>query len=147
MPFAERQTLQGRIEFLVSLPIGCEEVAISAFGIPDVESEVAVLTGGIMQELRPAKTGVAPEEQNPPSGGPIGIFEACAISRLDFELPEDYKDSCPIFCSRSQVFQDNFDRGSLVCRSVGSIPIGYISRRVSHYPCCVINESETVRCG
>jgi hypothetical protein len=29
---------------------------------------------------------------------------------LDFELPEDYKHRCPIFCPRRAAFQDNFSR-------------------------------------
>ena len=62
-----------------------------------------------MQKLHPAKMGVALEELNPRSGGAIGFFEAYAISSLDFKLPADYKHSRLIFCSRSQVFQDNFD--------------------------------------
>jgi len=77
-----------------------------------------VITGGIVHKLSMAKRRVAPEEPNPRSGGPIGFFEAYAISRLDFKLPEDYKHSCPIFCSRSQVFQDKFD-GEVWCAERG----------------------------
>jgi hypothetical protein len=67
-----------------------------------------------VQKLRSAKTGVELEKPNSRVRGSIGFFEAYAISRLDFKHPEDYKDSCPIFCSRSQVFQDNFD-GEVWC--------------------------------
>jgi hypothetical protein len=30
----------------------------------------------------------------------VDSFKAFLTFRLDFKLPEDYKHSCPIFCSR-----------------------------------------------
>ena len=99
-----------------------------------------VITGGIVHKLSMAKRRVAPEEPNPRSGGPIGFFEAYAISRLDFKLPEDYKHSFPSSAPAHRYSRISSTEKSGV-PSVGSIPIGYISIKVSHYPCCVINES------
>jgi hypothetical protein len=52
--------------------------------------------------------GIALEQPNPLAIGSIGFFKAFLTSRLDFKLPEDYKHSCPIFCSRLTAFQNNF---------------------------------------
>ena len=52
--------------------------------------------------------GIALEELDPGTVGPIGSLKAVFTSWLDFELPEDYKHRCPIFCSRKAAFQNNF---------------------------------------
>ena len=44
--------------------------------------------------------GIAFEDLYPLAIGPIGSLKAFFTSWLDFEPPEDYKDRCPIFCSR-----------------------------------------------
>ena len=86
--------------------MGMEKSAISVIGVPEVHGEVAGIAGGIVQELRTSEMGIAAKELYPRTLGAIGFFKAYAISRLDFEVPEDYKHRCPIFCSAA--FQDNF---------------------------------------
>ena len=73
---------------------------VGILGIPDVDSEVKERAGGIPLELRAAEMGIAFEELYPLAIGSIGSLKAFFTSWLDFELPEDYKRRCPIFCSR-----------------------------------------------
>ena len=84
------------------------KVLESGFGIPEVQGEVKMSAGGIPQELRAPKAGIAQEESDPVALGAVDSFKAFLTSRLDFKLPEDYKHSCPIFCSRGTAIQDNF---------------------------------------
>jgi len=77
-----------------------EEGKIVGLGVPKVDREVPESAGGIPQELSSPKMGIAPEEPDPVTLGPIGFLKAVFTSWLDFKLPEDYKHSCPIFCSR-----------------------------------------------
>ena len=86
--------------------MGIEKIPIRHFGIPEVHGEVAGIAGGIVQELSAPETDIAAKEPNPRSLDAIGFFKTYLIYRLDFKVPEDYKDSCPIFCSAAS--QDNF---------------------------------------
>ena len=94
------------MQLVLSALIGREESAVSSLGIPEVQSEVAVLVGGIVQELSVPEVGVAAEKLAASALLAIGSFKGSVIYRLDFEVPEDYKDRCPIFCSVAS--QDNF---------------------------------------
>jgi len=76
------------------------KVLVSGFGIPEVQGEVEMSAGGIPQELRAPKARITQKELNPVAVKAIDSFKAFLTSRLDFKLPEDYKHSCPIFCSR-----------------------------------------------
>ena len=76
------------------------KVLVSGCGIPEVQGEVKMSAGGIPQELRAPKAGIAQEESNPVAVRVVDSFKAFLTFRLDFKLPEDYKPSCPIFCSR-----------------------------------------------
>lgn len=58
-----------------------------------------MMGGGSRVELRALETG-SRLKSCPLAIGAIGSLKAFFTSRLDFELPEDYKDRCPIFCSR-----------------------------------------------
>ena len=73
---------------------------VGGLGIPEVDGEVIERAGGIPPELSSPKMGIALKELDPGTFGPIGSLKAFFTSRLDFELPEDYKHRCPIFCSR-----------------------------------------------
>ena len=96
------------IEFIVTRAIGVEEVLVGRFGVPEVEGEIEAKAGGIPEELSTPEMGVALKEQDPGTLWPIGSLKAFLTSWLDFELPEDYKHRCPIFCSRQATIQDNF---------------------------------------
>jgi len=81
---------------------------VIGLGIPEVQGEIKERAGGIPQELVTPEVWIALEEPDPRAIGPIDVFKPPSTSRLDFELPEDYKHRCPIFCSRLAAFQDNF---------------------------------------
>jgi len=70
--------------------------------------------------------GIASMEPNPAPLGVLGPSNARSLPRLDFKLPEGYKDKGPIFCPRFAASQDNF-KGEDWCAGLGSIPIGYMS--------------------
>jgi hypothetical protein len=88
------------VQFYIGSPIRVDELLVGNFGIPDVDSDVKERAGGIPLELRAPEMGIAFEELYPPAIGSIGSLKAFFTSWLDFELPEDYKHRCPIFCSR-----------------------------------------------
>ena len=71
---------------------------------------------------------IAAKELDPGSFGAIDCLKAFFVSRLDFELPEDYKHRCPVFCPRHAAFQDNCKVENW-CAGLGSNPIGYMSPR------------------
>ena len=71
--------------------------------------------GRVTKEPCTAIARITLEEGSPFAGGGVDCFKPLFTSRLDFELPEDYKHRCPIFRSRIIAFQHNFIRGSLVC--------------------------------
>ena len=60
-----------------------------------------------MQELSALEMGIATEQLNPRTLGAVGVFKRYLISWLDFKVPEDYKHTCPIFCSAAS--QNNFN--------------------------------------
>jgi len=98
--FLERESFVRAIQFFVSGPICAEEVLVSGFGVPEVDCEIVARTGRIPEELGTTEMGIALKELDPGAIGPIGFLKAVFTSRLDFELPEDYKHIGPIFCSR-----------------------------------------------
>lgn len=65
-----------------------------------------------MKQWRAPTTGTARKGWNAAGDGTVGVFKACAISQLDFNVAEDYKRSCPIFCSTAS--QNNFN-GKVWC--------------------------------
>jgi hypothetical protein len=107
MPFNRSEALGFSVQGLVGLAVGGLEIFIAGFQIPEVHSEVSAGAGKIFEEASPVVVGVAAKELNPGALEPIGVLKAFFASRLDFELPEDYKHRCPVFCPRHTAFQDN----------------------------------------
>jgi hypothetical protein len=98
--FAQREIPGLAIQFSVRSTIFCEELSVCSRGIPEIDGEVHKRAGGIPPELSAPKMGIASEEPDLLTFRSVDSLKAAFTSRLDFELPEDYKDSCPIFCSR-----------------------------------------------
>jgi hypothetical protein len=98
--FLSGKALGFAVELLVRSAVFREELFVGGFGIPEVDGEVAKRAGGIPPKLRAPKMGIASEEPDPGTFGPIDSLKAVFTSWLDFKLPEDYKHRCPIFCSR-----------------------------------------------
>src|ERR1700739_4226676 len=100
VPLLKRKPFRGAIQFFVSPAVCVEEVLVGRFGIPEVDGEVPESAGGIPQELSAPEMVIALEQPYPGAVRPVGVYKAFFTSWLDFELPEDYKHRCPIFCSR-----------------------------------------------
>ena len=98
----------GAIDCSVSCVIGCLELLERDFGIPVVEGEVEARAGKVPQEATLPEVRIALEDADPVGVGAIGGLKAFFATGLDFVLPEDYKDSCPIFCSRDTAIQKHF---------------------------------------
>jgi hypothetical protein len=124
--FRVRQVFMALVQFPVQGLIGVEELPVGGLGIPEVDSEVVARAGGIPLELSTPEMGIALKELDPGTIGTIGSLKAVFTSQLDFELPEDYKHRCLIFCSTQAAFQDNF-KGKTGVLGVCSVPIGYLS--------------------
>ena len=84
------------------------EMIESGFGIPVVQGEVEARTGEVLKETSLAVMRVALEEADPIAVGAIGGLKAFFAAGLDFVLPEGYKHSCPISCSRNRAIQEHF---------------------------------------
>jgi len=115
LAFAQGKLLRLVFQFLIGGLVVFEEGPIVGFGVPIVHGIEVKRMRNIAKELCATVVRVAPEELRPISRGAIDSFKHSFTSRLDFELPEDYKHRCPIFRSRILAFQDYFIRGSLVC--------------------------------
>jgi hypothetical protein len=87
MAFVKDQVFIRAVDFVVSHPIGVEEVLITGFGIPEVEGEVGERAGGIGEEFSAPEVRIALEEPDPGTIASIGTFKAFFTSWLDFELP------------------------------------------------------------
>jgi hypothetical protein len=98
--FAPGEPFRASVYGLVRNAIFRQEVLVGSFGIPEVDGEVNERAGGIPPELSTPKMGIASKQSDPLTFGSIDSLKAVFTSRLDFELPEDYKHRCPIFCSR-----------------------------------------------
>jgi len=90
-----------------------QKLAIGRF--PGIDGVEMARTRNITKKLSAAEARVLLEPLYPLPCRAIDFFKSCFTSRLDFELPEDYKHRCPIFRSRIIAFQEHFIRGSLVC--------------------------------
>jgi hypothetical protein len=84
------------------------ELSEGRFGIPVVQGEVEARTGEVLEETSIAVMRIALEEADPIAVEAIGGLKAFFATGLDFVLPEGYKHSCPISCSRNRAIQDHF---------------------------------------
>src|ERR1700722_20018582 len=101
----------------IGLVIRGFELLERGFGIPVVEGEVEARTGKVLEEASLAEVRIALEEAGPVAVGAIGGLKAFFATGLDFVLPEGYKHSCPISCSRYPAIQEHFI-GKLACRAI-----------------------------
>jgi hypothetical protein len=93
-------------------------------GVPVIEGEVEARTGKVLEEASLTEVRIALKEANPVALGAIGGLKAFFATGLDFVLPEGYKHSCPISCSRNPAIQEHF-MGKAGLPSDCSNPIGY----------------------
>jgi len=84
------------------------ELIEGRFGIPIVQGEVETTTGKGLKETSLAVMRIALEEADPIAMEAIGGLKAFFATGLDFVLPEGYKHSCPISCSRYPAIQEHF---------------------------------------
>jgi hypothetical protein len=106
--FGEGERFSGAIDCGVGCEIRGFKLLERGFGIPVVEGEVEARTGKVPQEASLPEVRIALEETDPVALGAIGGLIAFFATGLDFVLPEDYKHSCPIFCSRDPAIQEHF---------------------------------------
>jgi len=102
------QVFGGAVDGGVGSLIRGFELVERRFGIPVVEGEVEAGTGEVLKETSLAVMRVALEEANPIAAGAIDRLKAFFATGLDFVLPEGYKHSCPISCSRNPAIQEHF---------------------------------------
>jgi hypothetical protein len=104
----EGEKFAGAIDGGVGCVIRGFELVERGFGIPVVEGDVEARTGEVLKEASLAKVWIALEEADPVALGAIGGLKAFFATGLDFVLPEGYKHSCPISCSRDPAIQEHF---------------------------------------
>jgi hypothetical protein len=66
--------------------------------LPLIHRHIHPLAPHIAQQSRPAIPRIAPEQSHPLALRPICLLKQFLTSRLDFKLPQSYKQSCPISC-------------------------------------------------
>jgi len=71
-----------------------------------------------MEETSLAVVRIAFEEPDPVAPGAIGGLKAFFATGLDFVLPEGYKHSCPISCSRYPADPGTLHWGRLACQAI-----------------------------
>ncbi len=108
MAFRKGEPLSGAIDCAIGFEIRGNELVVGTFGIPVVQGEVEARAGKVPQEATLPEVRIALEDADPVGVGAIGGLKAFFATGLDFVLPEDYKDSCPIFCSRDTAIQKHF---------------------------------------
>src|SRR5579859_173294 len=106
--FGKSERFGGAINGGVGIEIRGFELIEQGFGIPVVQGEVEARTGKVLQETSLPEVRIALEEADPVALGAIGGLKAFFATGLDFVLPEGYKHSCPISCSRYPVIQEHF---------------------------------------
>jgi hypothetical protein len=106
--FGESEMFGGAIDCGVGFEIRGFELLKRVFGIPVVEGEVEARAGKVPQEASLPVVWIALKEANPVALGAVGGFKVFFATGLDFVLPEDYKHSCPISCSRDPAIQEHF---------------------------------------
>ena len=84
------------------------ELLERGFGIPVVEGEVEARTGEVLKEASLEEVRIALKEADPVALKAIGGLKGFFATGLDFVLPEGYKHSCPISCSRDSAIQEHF---------------------------------------
>jgi hypothetical protein len=84
------------------------ELIERGFGIPVVEGEVEARAGEVLKETSLAVMRIALEEADPIAARAIDRLKAFFATGLYFVLPEGYKHSCPISCSRYPAIQERF---------------------------------------
>jgi len=107
MTFGEGEAFVGAIDRGVGSLVRGFELLERGFGIPVVEGEVEARAGKVPQEASLPEVRIALKEPDPVALGAIGGLKAFFATGLDFVLPEDYKHSCPIFCSRDPTIQEH----------------------------------------
>jgi hypothetical protein len=117
MAFGEGERFGGAIDRGVGSAICGFELLERIFGIPVVEGEVEARTGKVPEEASLPEVWIALEEVDLVALGAIGGLKAFFATGLDFVLPEGYKHSCPISCSRYPAIQEHFIR-KLACRAI-----------------------------
>ena len=105
---AKGEALCGPVHFFVSGSILREELTVGGFEVPVVDGVEVKRVRNIAKELCASVMRVLLEQVGPLSGRTVDCFKHSFTSRLDFELPEDYKHRCPIFCSRYVAIQEHF---------------------------------------
>jgi hypothetical protein len=113
----EGERLGGVIDGGVGLLICGLELLERCFGVPVVQCEVEARTGKVLKEASLAEVWIALEKADPVALGAIGGLKAFFATGLDFVLPEGYKHSCPISCSRYPAIQEHFIE-KLACRAI-----------------------------
>jgi hypothetical protein len=126
--FGKGEPLSSAIDCGVGSVIRGFELFVRGFGIPVIEGEIEARTGKVLQEASLPEVRIAFEETDPVALGAIGGLKAFFATGLDFVLPEGYKHSCPISCSRYPVIQEHF-KGKAGLPSDCSNPIGYKTQR------------------
>jgi hypothetical protein len=117
MAFGEGERFGGAIDRGVGFAICGFELLERVFGIPVVQGEVEARAGKVPEEASLPEVWIALEEADPVALGAIGGLKAFFATGLDFVLPEGYKHSCPISCSRYPAIQEHFI-GKLACRAI-----------------------------
>ena len=117
VPFGDGERFRGAIDGGVGYMVCGFKLLEGGFGIPVVEGEVEARTGKVLKEASLPEVRIALEEADPGALGAIGGLIAFFATGLDFVLPEGYKHSCPISCSRYPAIQEHFI-GKLACRAI-----------------------------
>src|SRR6266849_1512203 len=107
------------------------ESSVSLSRIPEVHRDVDARAKGVAQQPSLLVVQVAAKQPCPVAGRAVYRFKPLSASRLDIELPEDYKHKGPVSCS---------DLANPVLTPMGKIalgaecnnPIGYIPRWSAH---------------
>ena len=106
--FGESQRFGGVIDRIVGCLVCGLELRERVFGIPVVEGEVEARTGKVFEEASLPEVWTSLKQPDPVALRAIGRLKAFFATGLDFVLPEGYKHSCPISCSRYPAIQEHF---------------------------------------
>src|SRR5262249_46463521 len=94
----KRQPLAVLVNLRVSRGVLCAKCLIGLARFPLVDRQVDALPPNLAQQPSAAIARVAPEQLHPLALPAVYLLKQYLTSRLDFELPESYKQSCPISC-------------------------------------------------
>src|SRR5215475_842395 len=99
MSFVQREAFAFGINSLVLRMLSLKECFVRGLGMPVVGSEIYAGARRVPEQMGSSVMNVALKQGVPVAAGSIDYFKAIFATGLDFELPEDYKHSCPISCS------------------------------------------------